>query len=350
MRRAFLILPLALIPLVAACQQPPPPPEKPVHAIYYLWWSAQNWQKHLGSSYPYAQRPSPLPSALGADGCASRSLYPGSDLVDVSDGLAYDQDRPGLIEQDLRQAHLSGLTGFMVNWRGSGAATQSPSSTTYSRRLEEVFRAANELRAEGKRFTLILDYKTASRQPVGEIANDLGYYLDRYGKHPSLDHSYSPKPEVVIRFSRGYSVGDLRLLRDRFGARAFLIGDESYNSWSAERAAVLDGNSYYWSSQDPYGNPQSFSHLEDLASRMRATGDKWIAPVHPGYDNTLAGGSVCVPRRNGETLLRLYAGNRRSNPDGWTLISWNEIAENTHVVPLRRHGTSYLKRIGATLR
>jgi hypothetical protein len=349
MPRALLALPLALVLLVVGCRQPPPPPKEPVHAIYYLWWSAQNWRSHLGSSYPYAQRPSPLPGALAADGCAARPSYPGSDLLDVSDGLAYDQDRPGLIEQDIRQAQLSGLTGFMVNWRGTGTASQSPSSTTYSRRLEEVFRAANELRAEGKLFTLILDYKTAGRPPVAEIANDLEYFLDRYGGHPSLDHSYSPKPEVVIRFSRGYSVADLRVLQNRFGGRAFLIGDESYKTWSAERAAVLEGNSYYWSSQDPYDNPQSFSHLEDLAARMRTTNDTWIAPVHPGYDDTLAGGTVCVPRRNGETLLRLYEGNRRTRPEGWTLISWNEIAENTHVVPLRRYGSGYLQKIGSAL-
>jgi hypothetical protein len=349
LRRGLLPLLLALIPLTAACEKPPPPPAKPVHAIYYLWWSADHWRGHLGPSYPYAVRPAPLPGELGADGCGIRSRY-GSRLLDVSEGLTYDQDRAGVIERDLRQAHRVGLSGFLVNWKGSGRAAQTPDSTSYSRRLEEVFRAANELRREGKRFTLILDYRTASRQPVSYIANDLAYFLDRYGRNPALDHSYSAKPEIVIRFSRGYSVAELRELRSRFGGRAYIIGDESYSSWSNERAAVLDGNSYYWSSQDPYGNPRSFSHLQGLAKRIRASGDTWLAPVHPGYDNKLLDGGSCVPRRNGETLRRLYAGNRRSQPDGWALISWNEIAENTHVLPLRRYGASYLLKLGATLR
>ena len=121
-------------------------------------------------------------------------------MFDVSDGLSYDQDKPGVIERDLRMAHAAGLSGFMVNWAGTGSTSQTPSSTSYSRRLEEVFRAAKELRAEGKRFTIILDYKTASRQPVSHIANDLTYFLGRYGNNPGLDHSYSPKTEVVIRF------------------------------------------------------------------------------------------------------------------------------------------------------
>lgn len=345
MRFSLALVLLAVASLAVGCTKPPPAPDKPVHAIYYLWWSARNWHSNLGPNYPYHQRPSPLPGQLGADGCSQRSLYPGTKMLDVSDGLAYDQDRPGVIERDLRQAHMVGINGFMVNWQGTGGTRQTPSSTTYSRRLEEVFRAANELRNEGKRFTLILDYKTASRQPVGQIANDLSYFLGRYGRNPALDHSYSRKAEIVIRFSRGYSVSDLRQLRFRFGSRAFIIGDESYTTWSSARAAVLDGNSYYWSSQDPYGNPQSFSHLKGLASRIRATGDKWLAPVTPGYDH-----DSCVPRRNGETLRRLYMGNSASRPDGWTLISWNEIAENTHVLPLRRYGAGYLKKLGATLR
>ena len=78
---------------------------------------------------------------------------------------------------------------------------------------------------------------------------------------------------------------------------------------------------------------------------MRSTGDEWLAPVAPGYNN-----GTCVPRLNGETLRRLYEGNRASRPNGWTLISWNEITENTHVVPLRRYGGAYVMRLGATLR
>ena len=71
-----------------------------------------------------------------------------------------------------------------------------------------------------------------------------------------------------------------------------------------------------------------------------------LAPIAPGYNPVLLyGGSTCVPRRNGETMLRLFQGNRASNPDGWLLISWNEIAEASHIVPLTRYDQTYLRVI-----
>jgi hypothetical protein len=41
-------------------------------------------------------------------------------------------------------------------------------------------------------------------------------------------------------------------------------------------------------------------------------------------------------------MRSLFAGNSASHPDGWTLISWNEITEGTYVVPLLRYGKTYL--------
>ncbi len=35
----------------------------------------------------------------------------------------------------------------------------------------------------------------------------------------------------------------------------------------------------------------------------------------------------------------LYPGNSSTHPDGWMVISWNEIDEGTYVVPLERYGT-----------
>ena len=42
-------------------------------------------------------------------------------------------------------------------------------------------------------------------------------------------------------------------------------------------------------------------------------------------------------------MRRLYQGNKASNPDGWLLISWNEIAEASHIVPLTRYDHTYLE-------
>ncbi|MGH8860299.1 MAG: hypothetical protein ACRDVG_03520, partial [Jatrophihabitantaceae bacterium] len=68
----------------------------------------------------------------------------------------------------------------------------------------------------------------------------------------------------------------------------------------------------------------------------------WVAPVIPGYDKQLAGGSSCVPRRNGRTLRTVFDGNLRTRPSDWALISWNEITEGSYVLPLQRYGTRSL--------
>jgi hypothetical protein len=211
----------------------------------------------------------------------------------------------------------------------------------------------HKVNADGIPFTLMLDYKAgASHLSPTYISNDLAYFAARYGADSALDHSYSSRPEVIWRTSRNYSDSEIGEVSAALRSKIYLLGDESASSWDAGAAASFDGNAYYWSSQNPYKNPASFGQLQTLASKVRATKNPdgtnkvWLAPFAPGYDNILlAGGSTCVPRNNGDTLRLLFNGNLASNPDGWTLISWNEIAESTYVVPLTRYGASYLDKV-----
>ena len=319
-----------------------------VYAYYYLWWSTNHWHDKLGSSYPYGASPLPLPATLDPSGCGAVSRYAGNQLTDVPAAL-YSQDDPGVIERDVRTAAAAGLAGFIVNWAGTGTADQTPASVTYSRRLDAMFAAVRKVNAEGIPFRIWISYKNSNQVPVDAILNDLGYLERRYGNDAAYDHTFSSRPIFVWTGSRKYSVDAIRTVSERFRQRFFLVGDEK-DSWSDGRSAYFDGDHYYWSSQDPYGNPHSFGQLRALAAKVRASGPNpdasrklWFAPLAPGYNSQLLGTNTCVPRNDGQTMRALFGGNAASGPDAWTLISWNEVAESTYVEPLQRYGGRYLQ-------
>ena len=160
----------------------------------------------------------------------------------------------------------------------------------------------------------------------------------------------SAKPTVIWQGSRKYSAARLQHESATFRSKLRLLGDES--SWSSSRAPYLDGDAYYWSSQDPWANPQSFGQLATLANAVRASvknldGSRkvWVAPFAPGFDKQLAGGSACVPRRGGQTIRALFSGNATTHPDDFGLISWNEITEGSYVDPMTRYGSQDLNAL-----
>lgn len=321
-----------------------------IFAYYYLWWSINHWKSTLGPNYPYTASPLPLPATLSATGCNPVTRYAGNQLTDVPSKL-YSQDDAGFIEADVRQAAAAGLAGFYVNWAGSGAASQTVNSTPYSQRLQSMVNAVRKVNAEGHHFSLWLSYKaSASIRSTTAISNDLKYFVHAYGSDPAFDRRTDTRPSVIWQGSRKYSVATLASISSSFKAKVRLIGDES--TWSAARAQYLDGDAYYWSSQNPYTNPQSFAQLAALAAAVRsgprnADGSRkaWIAPVIAGYDKQLAGGSSCVPRKAGQTLRAVFDGNLPTAPEAWGLISWNEITEGTYIDPMVRYGRQDLNML-----
>ncbi|HET9655798.1 MAG TPA: hypothetical protein VFP72_10625 [Kineosporiaceae bacterium] len=319
-----------------------------VFAYYYLWWSRAHWQDSLGSQYPYAASPLPLPARLDQDGCNPAQLYPGVTVTDVPNRL-YGQDDPGVIEQDVRAAAGAGLAGFAVNWIGTGAQAQTLDDNQYTPRLQAMVDAVHAVNRSGTPFSLWLSYKASAKVlPVDQIINDLTWFQHTYGSDPAFDRTQSPRITVIWNGSRKYPVSALQAVSSALRGKLRIIGDET--QWSADRAPYLDGDAYYWSSQNPYRNPRSFQQLADLARSVRAsTGNPdgsaktFVAPLIPGYNKQLIGGSGCVPRRNGQTLRTVFDGNlAATHPDAWALISWNEITEGTYVTPMQRFGTQDL--------
>lgn len=334
---------------------PAAPADAPrVFAYYYLWWSLNHWQKSLGSSYPTTARPLPLPATLDASGCNPKASYTGATVTDVPQRL-YSQDDTGFIEADVREAAAAGLAGFAVNWIGSGASAQTVDSTPYSRRLQAMVDAVHKVNAEGIPFTLWLSYKASARVlSTSYLRNDLAYFTHKYGNDPAFDRVQSSRATVIWNGSRKYSVATLQSISSQFRSQLRIIGDET--TWSTQRAAYLDGDAYYWSSQDPWRNPQSFQQIGALANAVRASGTNpdgspkvWVSPLAPGYDKQLAGGTNCVPRKGGATLRALFHGNSATHPDDWALISWNEITEGTYVDPMTRYGSQDLDMMTALI-
>jgi hypothetical protein len=317
---------------------------KPVFAYYYLWWSKNHWTDMLGKNYPTTAASLPLPATLDAAGCGTSSAFPGNQLTDVPSTGLYSQDDPGFLEADVRQAAAAGLSGFAVNWIGTGSAAQTTTSNVYSKRLDTLVAAVHKINAEGTPFKLWLSYKASVNVlPTSTIQGDLAYISRQYGTDSAFDHSMGGKPTVIWQGSRKYSQNVLQTVATQNRSNLRLLGDEQ--TWSNSRAAYLDGNAYYWSSQDPWKNPQSFTQLQTLANNVKNSGTNpdgttktWIAPAAPGFNAQLAGRTTCVPRQNGQTLHALLTGNANTNPDAFGLISWNEITEGTYIDPMTRYG------------
>src|SRR5512138_367856 len=328
---------------VEATPSQPAASDKPVYAYYYLWWSDQHWEDKLGPNYPYKASPLPLPAKTDANGCSAVSKYKGNELLDVPTKLI-SQDDPGAIEDDIRIAKKTGLTGFWLNWSGDGTTSQTRTSVSYTRRLSEAFAASKRVGG----FKNWVSYKAAAREPAGHIINDLNFLYKEF-KDETAWERIDGKPVVTFTGSRTYSAADVQKISSAVRDRIYLVGDESRQTLTSARIKMFDAITYYWSTQDPYGNPQSFDQIREMSNKVRAAGKKWYAPLTPGYNSVLLGTGSCIPRKNGETLRAVWKGNAASNPDGWGLISWNEIAENSHIKPMQKWGSTYVNVLASLI-
>ncbi|MEP6895543.1 MAG: hypothetical protein ABI986_08040, partial [Chloroflexota bacterium] len=222
---------------------------------------------------------------------------------------------------------------------------QTRGSVTYNSRLAEAFAASTRVGG----FTNWVSYKAASMPSADAIINDLNFLYNEFGQEAGWER-IDGKPVVTFTGSREYLDADLLKISNAVRDRMFLVGDESRLTLTTARLAMFDAITYYWSSQDPYLNPASFGQIKEMGDKVHAAGKRWFAPLAPGYNSTLlSGGTTCVPRRNGDTIRTLWNGNSGSNPDGWGFISWNEIAENTHIRPMQKWGSSSLNALSALI-
>ncbi len=317
-------------------------------AFYYLWWDTAHWHARLGPNYPYTDKPLPLPATLSGDGCTVTNNFPGNQLTDVASPL-WTQDDPKQIQSDVALAAATGLAGFAVSWAGTGQPNQKTNSSAFNQRLALLVAAVHQINRQGTPFSLWIAYISSARiRTTTEINNDLSYLDKTYGKDSAFDHSNDGRPTLIMMGSRKYPQSVLDAFSARWRPHFYLVADENWNTWDAAKAADFDADQYYWSSQNPTANRASFADIDRLAAEVRSTKNpngsakQFFAPLAPGYNKVLGGGSGCVPRLGGQTMVDLHAGNATANPDGWMVISWNEIDEGTYIVPLERYGEQSL--------
>jgi hypothetical protein len=326
-----------------------------MYAFYYLWWDTAHWHARLGPAYPYSANPLPLPATLTGNGCTVTSNFPGNQLTDVASPL-WTQSDYGQILSDVTMAAHSGLAGFAVSWAGTGQAHQTPSSSAFNQRLAMVVKAVHQVQQAGTPFSLWIAYiSSAHIRTTYAINNDLSYLQATYGSDSAFDHANGGRPTLIMMGSRKYPQPVLDAFSARWRPHFYLVADENWGTWDAAKAADFDADQYYWSSQNPISNKASFSDISRLAAEVRSTlnpdgsAKQFFAPLAPGYNKVLGGGSGCVPRLAGQTMQAIYAGNSAAKPDGWMVISWNEIDEGTYIVPLERYGTQSLDTLSSII-
>ena len=314
---------------------------------YYLWWTPRHWTEKLGSAYPYAASPLPAPGSMDSTGCNPKVRYSGATIIDIPWEGLYDQGQSGTFDRHIGEAISARITGFVVSWQGTGEIGQNSTSSGYNARLDLLVARVNAYNAaHGTRFRLALAleaFGNYGRSPAAVI-NDLNYFRSRYAANPAFASSYSSKPMVMLMGSRRYALATVQAVSASARPYVFLLGDETYLSWARD-AALLDGTAYYWSSQDPWNNPQSGSQIAALAAQVHGAGKKWFAPFTGGFNTQLIGGNTCVARRGVKTLDEVWRLNQASAPEGWFGISWNEFVENTYLEPSTLYGRTYLNEI-----
>ncbi len=336
----------------------PPVATSPNHrmfAFYYLWWDTAHWHNRLGPNYPYTADPLPLPATLTGDGCTVTNNFPGNQLTDVANPL-WTQANASQIRSDVAYAAATGLAGFAVSWAGTGLANQTTNSSAFNQRLAMLVAAVRQINAQGTPFSLWVAYISSARiRTTDEINNDLTYLDKTYGNNPAFDHSNGGKPTLIMMGSRKYPISVLDAFSARWRPHFYLVADENWDTWNSAKAADFDADQYYWSSQNPVANKASFADIDRLAAEVRSSRNpdgsakQFFAPLAPGYNKVLGGGSGCVPRLGGQTMEDIFSGNASANPDGWMVISWNEIDEGTYIVPLERYGEQSLATLKAII-
>jgi hypothetical protein len=283
---------------LVATTTPASAPGPPLYAYYYQWFVPNSWKRAK---------------------------------IDLPELGAYSSDDPWVMRKHIQQAKAAGITGFIVSWK------DTPTNTRRLRALMAV--AAQE------HFSLSMIYQGLDFErnplPVAKVAADFAFFAKQFAGNPVFARM-GGKPLTIFSGTWAYSHADVAKVTSAVRPQILVLSTEKSVEGYRRLADVTDGDAYYWSSVNPATNPTYGKKLNEMGAAVHADAKYWLAPLAPGFDARLVGGTKSVPRDDGRTLRTEYATALKSSPDALGLISWNEFSENTHVEPSKTFGHRYL--------
>jgi hypothetical protein len=284
----------AAIPPTAGTSGPP------VLAYYYMWFNANSWSRAKND----------LPSLGG-----------------------YDSTDPAVIAQHVTWARASGVNAFIASWKNTPQLDLALAGLVA------------ECQRQGLKLVLIYEGLDVNRNPIpaSTVGADLVWFENHYGSNPVFD--LYGKPAVIWSGTWRFTDAQIAGVRAQVGApdKLLLLGSEKNSVSYQPRAALFDGDAYYWSSADPLTTPGYEKRLSELSAAVHAHAGLWLAPAPAGFDGRLNGGTTSVDRRNGATLIAGWREALATQPDGIAVISWNEFTEASYVEPSVAFGSQYLQ-------
>jgi hypothetical protein len=273
-----------------------------VLAHFYLWFDPTSWNR-AKVDYPLAGR--------------------------------YSSDDATVMRNQVRQAKSAGITGFIVSWK---------STPLLDRRLKQLVAIA-----EDEKFQLAITYQGLTfdrvNLPASRVASDLDDFIDNYAS--SSVFNIFGKPLVVLTGTPGMSAADVASITAPRRDRLTILATEKNVAGYQRVANLVDGDLYYWSSVNPETYGGFSDKLAAMSDAVHSHNGLWIAPVSPGFDARLVGGTSIVSRDKGSTFRTEWNAALASQPDAIGVISWNEYSENTYIEPSKEYGDQYLKELRA---
>ena len=199
--------------------------------------------------------------------------------------------------------------------------------------------------ANEENFKLAIIYQGLDFQreplPVAQVDADLSYFIDHYSEEQTF-YLYD-KPIVIWSGTWRFSPEEVESVVLGKREHILILASERNVEGYRRLADLVDGNAYNWSSVNPDTFPGYLEKLTAMSEAIHASGGLWIAPVAPGFDARLVGGTTTVDRKDGKTLQIQFNTAIQSSPDAIGLISWNEFSENSHIEPSENYEDRYLK-------